>query len=122
MTTTVPTTTTTIYHGSEGRFPDKVVGLYIILADDTEEGFHTDSDWDPKLFEYQQTGANVLFFTFINPGLLSYLFWLQEKGFLIQWFTSFSGEQTTKNVSLLREEHVVHGADFGNHGFNIISL
>ena len=63
--------------------------MYILLADDTEDGydvfysfkyisshikqifffnsFHTDADWEPKLFQYQQTGANVLFFTFINP-------------------------------------------------------
>lgn len=41
--------------------------MYILLADDTEDGFHSDADWEPKLFEYQQKGANVLFFTFINP-------------------------------------------------------
>jgi hypothetical protein len=62
------TTTTTTSSQSGGRYPDKVVGLYITLADDTEEGYHTDDDWEPKLYEYQQTGANVLFFTFINPG------------------------------------------------------
>ena len=30
--------------------------------------YHTDNgDWEPRLYEYQQRGANVLFFTFINP-------------------------------------------------------
>ncbi len=43
------------------------MGIYILLADDTEDGFHTDDDWNPKLYPYQQDGANVLFFTFINP-------------------------------------------------------
>lgn len=44
--------------------------MYILLADDTEDGFHTDSDWEPLLHEYQQNGANVLFFTFINPATM----------------------------------------------------
>ena len=48
------------------------VGIYIILADDTVEGFTTDSDWNPKLFDYQQSGSNVLFFTFmIDLDILS---------------------------------------------------
>ena len=67
--------------------PKKVVGMYILLADDTEPGyilhyyltsaqnfkvsifsFHSDNyDWEPKLHPYQQLGSNVLFFTFINP-------------------------------------------------------
>ena len=30
--------------------------------------YHTDNDgWEPSLYPYQQQGANVLFFTFINP-------------------------------------------------------
>ena len=43
------------------------MAMYILLADDTEEGYHTDDEWDPQLYPYQQEGANVLFFTFINP-------------------------------------------------------
>lgn len=39
----------------------------MLLADDTEDGFHTEDEWQPKLYPWQQTGANVLFFTFINP-------------------------------------------------------
>jgi hypothetical protein len=42
--------------------------MYIVLADDGVEGYETEnSDWEPKLYQYQQEGANVLFFTFINP-------------------------------------------------------
>jgi len=47
--------------------PKKVLGMYILLADDTEDDFHDDADWEPLLYPYQQEGANVLFFTFINP-------------------------------------------------------
>lgn len=45
--------------------------MYILLADDTEDGFHSDNDdWEPLLYPYQQKGSNVLFFTFINPGTM----------------------------------------------------
>ena len=27
-------------------------------------------DWEPRLHPYQQIGANVLFFTFINPATM----------------------------------------------------
>jgi len=51
--------------------PKKVIGMYILLADDTEPGFHSDNyDWEPKLHPYQQYGSNVLFFTFINPATM----------------------------------------------------
>ena len=43
------------------------MGLYVLLADDTETGFETNSDWEPKLFPWQQESSNVLFFTFIHP-------------------------------------------------------
>ena len=43
------------------------MGMYIILADDTEEGYETDSDWEPELYDYQVQAGNVLFFTFVNP-------------------------------------------------------
>ena len=57
--------------GIYAAWPKKVIGLYVLLADDTVKGSHTrDCDDDkcrPRLHEYQQKGANVLFFTFINP-------------------------------------------------------
>ena len=82
--------TFTMFHlvaGPYNGMPKKVVGMYILLADDTEPGqvychytsdseyfeeiifsFHSDNyDWEPKLHPYQQFGSNVLFFTFINP-------------------------------------------------------
>ena len=34
--------------------------------------YHTEEDgWEPKLYPYQQQGANVLFFTFINPETMA---------------------------------------------------
>ena len=47
--------------------PDKVLGFYVLLADDTEPGYESAADWEPQLWDYQQQAANVLFFTFINP-------------------------------------------------------
>ena len=44
--------------------------MYILLADNTEDGFHDDAVWEPMLYPYQQTAANVLFFTFIDPSTM----------------------------------------------------
>ena len=46
------------------------MGFYLPLADDVEEGFESDADWEPSLYPYQQEAANVLFFTFINPSTM----------------------------------------------------
>ena len=46
------------------------MGLYVLLADDTEEGFGTRADWEPKLSPWQQESSNVLFFTFIHPDTM----------------------------------------------------
>jgi len=48
-------------------WPEKVMGLYILLADDDHEGYESNAKWEPRLYEWQQKGANVLFFTFIHP-------------------------------------------------------
>jgi hypothetical protein len=48
-------------------WPKKVMGLYILLADDDHEGFENNAIWQPRLYEWQQKAANVLFFTFIHP-------------------------------------------------------
>jgi len=67
------TTVDTPKNTGEGRgvyvpMPDKVLGLYILLADDSEEGFESNSEsWTPELYPWQQEAANVLFFTFIHP-------------------------------------------------------
>jgi len=51
--------------------PKYVLGMYLLLADDLEDGYHTDnSTWEPLLHPYQQEGANLLFFTFINPATM----------------------------------------------------
>ena len=50
--------------------PRQIMGLYVLLADDTEEGFGTRADWEPKLFPWQQESSNVLFFTFIHPDTM----------------------------------------------------
>jgi hypothetical protein len=44
-----------------------VIGLYILLADNDHEGFEDTAVWEPRLYEYQQKAANVLFFTFLHP-------------------------------------------------------
>merc|ERR1712002_1235652 len=56
--------------GSKINLPKKVMGMYILLADNTEDDFHDDADWEPLLYPYQQDGANVLFFTFIDPSTM----------------------------------------------------
>ena len=66
-TTSTTTTTTTGTPPVPGPMPNKVIAFYILLADDTVPGFESDADWTPELFDWQQTAANVLFFTFINP-------------------------------------------------------
>merc|ERR1712130_1050470 len=61
----------TYYQRQQNGLPKFVMGMYILLADDTEPGYHTDNAaWQPLLHPYQQEGANVLFFTFINPATM----------------------------------------------------
>ena len=49
----------------------QIMGLYILLADDDEEGFESNSaSWTPQLYDWQQAGSNVLFFTFIHPDTM----------------------------------------------------
>jgi len=52
------------------KWPKKIMGLYILLADDSEEGFESNAEWNPELFEWQQQASNVLFFTFIHPDTM----------------------------------------------------
>ena len=55
---------------SHPAWPSKVLGLYILLADDSEELYESDAEWDPRLFTWQQEASNVLFFTFIHPDTM----------------------------------------------------
>jgi len=52
------------------RLPDKVVGMYLTLADNTVPGYGDTDDWSPLLYPYQQQGTNVLFFSFVNPATM----------------------------------------------------
>jgi len=55
---------------SSVSWPKRVLGLYILLADDSEDGFDSAADWNPELYSWQQESSNVLFFTFIHPGTM----------------------------------------------------
>lgn len=52
------------------RWPKKILGLYVLLADDSEDGYDSLADWEPELFSWQQKSSNVLFFTFIHPDTM----------------------------------------------------
>ena len=43
------------------------MGIYLLLADDAHKGFESNAEWEPRLYEYQQKGSNLLFFSFIHP-------------------------------------------------------
>jgi len=47
------------------------LGIYVLLADDTDKkGYNSTKDWHPQLYQYQQSGSDILFFTFINPDYM----------------------------------------------------
>ncbi len=43
------------------------VGLYSLLADDTDPRYTSYADWQPSLHPYQQEGFSTLYLTFIRP-------------------------------------------------------
>ena len=45
--------------------------MLVEIFPSTFTSFHSDADWEPRLYPYQQQGANVLFFTFINPETMT---------------------------------------------------
>lgn len=47
--------------------PERSMAIYLALTADSMENYTTTKDWTPILHPYQQTSANVLMFTFINP-------------------------------------------------------
>lgn len=55
--------------------PEKVVGLYLLIADDGQTGqganysYQSDTKWVPKLPDYMD-GVNVLWLAFVNPSLM----------------------------------------------------
>merc|ERR1719495_36055 len=72
LSETEPADVQEISQSSSGHpaWPTKILGLYVLLADDTEAGFESTADWEPKLFPWQQEASNVLFFTFIHPDTM----------------------------------------------------
>ena len=50
------------------RIPARMLGMYALVADDTDKVYTSDYDWNPALFPYQIAGSNTLFLTFINPS------------------------------------------------------
>ena len=50
--------------------PRRTMGAYILLSDDTYPNFTTPTNWQPQLYSYQY-GFNVLWFTFLNPQLMT---------------------------------------------------
>ncbi len=49
------------------QLPERLLGMYVLLGDDTWPNYTSTDVWVPQLHEYQLVGANVLYFTFINP-------------------------------------------------------
>jgi len=50
--------------------PAKMLGMYVLIADDTDKVYTSTHKWTPQLFPYQQTGSNVVYLTFLNPKLM----------------------------------------------------
>jgi len=47
-----------------------MLGMYVLVADDTDKVYTSTHTWTPQLFPYQQTGSNVIYLTFLNPKLM----------------------------------------------------
>ena len=45
-----------------------MLGMYVLVADDTDKTYTSEYKWNPALFPYQAKGANTLFLTFLNPA------------------------------------------------------
>ena len=57
---------------SNTSWPDKVVGLYLLVADDSNPWqYKSDTVWEPKLPDYMTAGGvNVLWMAFVNPSVM----------------------------------------------------
>jgi len=56
--------------GTLASLQAKTLGMYVLVADDTDEVYTSTHQWTPKLHPYQQKGANLFYLTFINPSLM----------------------------------------------------
>ena len=61
---------TCIVFVSSSKLPNGISGFYCLIADDTVVNYTSTSVWTPRFYDYQLTGTNVVFLTFINPALL----------------------------------------------------
>jgi len=50
--------------------PDRMLGMYVLIADDTDKVYTSTYKWTPQLYPYQQKGTNVVYLTFLNPKLM----------------------------------------------------
>ena len=50
-----------------GVFIEPILGYYVLVADDDHVPYTSVDDWQPVLYDYQKSGANTLFLTFVNP-------------------------------------------------------
>jgi hypothetical protein len=45
-----------------------MMGMYVLVADDTDKVYTSEHEWTPQLFDYQAHGSNTIFLTFLNPA------------------------------------------------------
>ena len=55
---------------STGQLAARTLGMYVLVADDTDKVYTSTHEWTPQLHPYQQQGADVLYLTFLNPALM----------------------------------------------------
>ena len=48
----------------------KTLGMYVLVADDTDKVYTSHKQWKPLLQPYQVAGADMLFLNFLNPALM----------------------------------------------------
>eukprot|EP01084_Bolivina_argentea_P030950 57308_1 len=58
---------TLVYLCNSSSLPAKTLGFYCLVADDSVVNYTSTANWQPKLYDYQINGTNVIFLTFVNP-------------------------------------------------------
>ena len=51
--------------------PEKTLGFYCLIADNTVVNYTDSDNWTPQLYPYQINGSNVIFLTFIEPETMA---------------------------------------------------
>lgn len=46
------------------------MGFYLLITDDSDNGYGSNTLWEPVIPDYMNSGANVLFLAFVNPSLM----------------------------------------------------